>query len=279
MSNQDNKSNNSNMDASKDKGKAKSISSTLNNTSNLLREALNPSNGTSTASALNSLLRQNNHQKLQSSSSTTLLQQGEWQHNVFHSQDDVNNTKNDYTNIHSQVNDSGGLDTEWKQWNLDPCPSARSINSSHIYPFHHHNPHKTNYQDENEILEFLNSNNYTEQIYHEDLSQLTSNRQKDYNFLENCREEYQESILKDNVNSKFIEEFLESKDIHEYLSKISYTDDIYGIPTFLKELINEAKNELNNDDDNDKNLKHQITAIERLKMDEEISVELTFYER
>ncbi|CAG8471363.1 16676_t:CDS:2 [Funneliformis caledonium] len=239
MSNQDNKSNNSSTDASKDKGKSKSISSTLSNSATLLREALNPSNGASTASTLNSLLRQNNNPKLQ-----------------------INDHE---TNC--------GLDTDWKRWNLDPCPSARSINSSHIYPFHHHNPHKTNYQsiqDGNEILDFLNSNNYTEQIYHEDFSQLTSNRQKDYNFLENCREEYQDSISKNDVNSKFIEEFLESKDIHEYLSRISYTDDIYGIPTFLKELINEAKNELNNyskhDDDGDKGLKHQKTAIERLKM-------------
>ncbi len=253
MSNQENKLNNSNTNASKDKGKSKSISA-ISNSVTLLGETLTPS---STTTTLNSLLQQINNQKPQNSSSTTTFLQEEWQNNFFQQRNNLNNTINNNYNIRSN-NELGALDTDWEQW-VPSCPSAKSTNSSHIYPFHHHYPHKTNYEiteDENEILEFLNSNNYTDQIYNEDLNQLTSNRQKDYDFLK----EYQ--------NSKFVEEFLESKDIQEYLLKISYTNDIYGIPIFLKELIIEAKNELNhqNIQDDDKTLKHQKTAIERLKM-------------
>ncbi|CAG8559211.1 17863_t:CDS:2 [Rhizophagus irregularis] len=125
---------------------------------------------------------------------------------------------------------------------------------SHMYPFHHHYPHKTNlinenFEDGNEIIGFLNSNDYTNQVYNEEFNQTTLNGKEDSKFI--------------------LEEFLENEDIEKYLLKTTYTDDVYGIPKFLKKLIIEAKNELNNNkNDQDENitLKHQRTAIERLKM-------------
>jgi hypothetical protein len=265
MSNQENNKSNSSPSKTNltDKGKEKSISAISNSATALLRETLIPSSGTSTASALNSLIQQ----KPQSSSTSTsaFLHEEEWR-NSFSQQDKGNNTT-----IRSQTNSNiSDIDRDWKQWIpehhnienidvIDPCPSAKLI----MYPFHHHYPHKTNEntKDGRELLDFLNSNNYTDQIY-EDFNQLTMNRQKDYCFL---------------GNSKFsLEEFLESKDIQEYLLKTSYTDDVYGIPIFLKELIDKAKSELNDNQnvqsDND-TLKYQKTAIERLKMVREHLIE------
>ncbi|RIA91254.1 hypothetical protein C1645_822317 [Glomus cerebriforme] len=258
MSNRENKSDSSktsNENSSTDKGKAKTISTISNSATTLLRETLNPSNGINTIT----LLQQINDQKPQSSTtSNTFFLQEEWKNKNFQQENINNNYNNNYNEN----------DIEWKQWIskdnnnniIEPCPSAKLNN---IYPINHHYPHKINILNENikegnEILGILNTNNYTNQVYNEDFNQITSKRQKDYNFLGNSG------------NIKFdLEEFLESEDIQKYLLKTSYTDDVYGIPIILKELINEAKDELNNQnvkDDNDNTLKQQSTAIERLKM-------------
>jgi len=147
-------------------------------------------------------------------------------------------------------NEHCSIDRDWEQWIpehniqnigiIEPCPSAKL----HMYPFHHHYPHKAinpsseDIKDGNEILGILDSNDYTNQVYNEDINQSTFNRQGS------------------NFN---LEEFLEYEDIQKYLLKTTYTDDVYGIPKFLKKLIIEAKNELNNQNVQDDNvtLKHQ----------------------
>ncbi|CAJ0745910.1 21141_t:CDS:2 [Entrophospora sp. SA101] len=107
--------------------------------------------------------------------------------------------------------------------------------------------------DGREIIEFLNSNNYTSEIY------------------DNTVEEEEREIANIDANAsshsynyKDVEGFLESEDILEYLKQTRYTDDVYGIPKFIKKLIKEARDEMLND--NDQNNPHQKTALERLKM-------------
>ncbi|CAB4407162.1 unnamed protein product [Rhizophagus irregularis] len=58
--------------------------------------------------------------------------------------------------------------------------STTSTTKSHMYPFHHHYPHKTNlinenFEDGNEIIGFLNSDDYTNQVYNEEFNQTTLN--------------------------------------------------------------------------------------------------------
>jgi hypothetical protein len=252
MSNQENnnKSNNSgtsDANTSTDKGKTKLISAISNSATELIRETLIPLSGTNTTT----LLQQINNQKPQSSTTSTsnfFLQE---LNNKFSQEENENR----FHNVNYNNDENYDIEKDWDQWiikhnaqnidKIEPCPSAKL----HMYPLHHHYPHKTNllnedFKDGNEILGFLNSNDYTNQVYNEEIT--------------NIRE-----------GSKFnLEEFLESEDVEKYLLKNTYTDDVYGIPKFLKKLIIEAKNELNNQNDQgeDITLKRQKTAIERLKM-------------
>ncbi|CAB4485048.1 hypothetical protein RhiirA5_418017 [Rhizophagus irregularis] len=255
MSNQENnnKSNSSDANNSTDKGKAKFISAISNSANELIRETLIPSSGSNVTTLLQQINEQKPQQSSTTSTSTFFLQE-------LNNKISQEGNENRFRNVNYNNEENYNINKDWEQWilnhnvqymdKIEPCPSAKS----HMYPFHHHYPHKTNlinenFEDGNEIIGFLNSNDYTNQVYNEEFNQTTLNGKEDSKFI--------------------LEEFLENEDIEKYLLKTTYTDDVYGIPKFLKKLIIEAKNELNNNkNDQDENitLKHQRTAIERLKM-------------
>ncbi|RHZ86228.1 hypothetical protein Glove_53g18 [Diversispora epigaea] len=103
--------------------------------------------------------------------------------------------------------------------------------------------------DGDKVLDFLNSNFYTIEIYD------TNDELFSCNNLNNLQMELETQDLND---------FMESSDIITYLNKTRYTDDVYGSPLFLKKLIKEAKDELVKVTETSDI--HQNIAIKRLKM-------------
>ncbi|KAG9296942.1 hypothetical protein G9A89_006897 [Geosiphon pyriformis] len=119
-------------------------------------------------------------------------------------------------------------------------------------------------EDGTEVLSFLNSGEYTHEVYKPfdmDLFELMEGHSRHFssnlNHLPNAALSYLDGLL-------------ETEDIMGYLSEIRYSDDIYGLPEFFTHLIHEAKNEISKNkgkevDQGNTDEIHQ-TAIERLRM-------------
>ncbi|CAG8843413.1 2184_t:CDS:1, partial [Racocetra persica] len=126
--------------------------------------------------------------------------------------------------------------------------------SKHNYPFHHHfhkqDSFHNSYQqgDGIEIIDFLTSSIYTDEVY-------------DFNIKD------EDHIAPSSLNKykSKLDDFLETPDILSYLTQVRYTDDVYGMPIFLKRLVNEAKDEIFNEQEK-VNESYRKTAIERLEM-------------
>ncbi|KAI8098367.1 uncharacterized protein B0P05DRAFT_521651 [Gilbertella persicaria] len=114
-------------------------------------------------------------------------------------------------------------------------------------------PHE-NALDGSDVLNFLNTTNYSDSVHHDDLvpdsiSYISHRHQMDTQHALSEREKHQHH---------WTAELLAAEDIVDYLQKADYTEDIYGIP-HLGQWIKEAKEELAQSST-------KRTAVERLTM-------------
>ncbi|CAG8442691.1 6952_t:CDS:1 [Scutellospora calospora] len=240
-------------------GKKKMVTNIATSATNLLHSVL-PMDGKSAASNLSTLLNNiNTNQKPGTSSTSTTFLQQEWITEQIY--EDKSHGKFINHNTNKSVN-AGFNDAEWENW-INSSEYLEHDNfskvSNHKYPFHHHFHNQDfhhSYQqvDGIEIIDFLNSSNYTEEVY-------------DSKFKDD------ECIAFNSFNKygSQLNDFLEASDILTYLTQTRYTDDVYGMPIFLKRLVSEAKEEIFSEQDasysnKEVNESHRKTGIERLKM-------------
>lgn len=88
-----------------------------------------------------------------------------------------------------------------------------------------------------EVQAFLNSADYTDEIHGDDLAS-NSHTYRSYRH----EQDRQHSVAQQQL-SRF-EELLRADDIVVYLQGLSYTDDIYGAPPAIEDLIKEAREEV-----------------------------------
>ncbi|CAG8439468.1 1795_t:CDS:2 [Ambispora gerdemannii] len=121
-----------------------------------------------------------------------------------------------------------------------------------------------NMQDGVGVIDFLNSNSFVSEIYNPIDTEHEIERRRDhfqYTLSPNTR----------NLDSagSYINTLIDAEDIVAYLKETRYTDDVYGIPNFLRKLIAEASDEVSNEKEQgkqDDTEKHRQTALNRLKM-------------
>ncbi|KAG2219051.1 hypothetical protein INT45_008895 [Circinella minor] len=119
-------------------------------------------------------------------------------------------------------------------------------------PEHHIN-------DGADIQAFLNSSAYSEEVYGDDLvpdstTYISHRHQMDH----------QHSVAEQQRLNQW-QGLLEAEDIVAYLQEMRYTDDIYGAPPLVEQLIKEAQKEVTQEEDTSTEQK-RITAVQRLTM-------------
>ena len=110
-----------------------------------------------------------------------------------------------------------------------------------------------------DIQAFLNSTAYSDEIYGDDLvpdstAYISHRHQMDH----------QHSVAEQQRLNQW-QGLLEAEDIVAYLQEMRYTDDIYGAPPLVEQLIKEAQKEVTQDQDTPTEQK-RITAVHRLTM-------------
>ncbi|KAG2208724.1 hypothetical protein INT47_007823 [Mucor saturninus] len=127
---------------------------------------------------------------------------------------------------------------------------TRQRSTNEFSPVYTNNSDMLNLGDGADVMNFLNSKSYSDEVYGDDLrpdsmSYISHRHQMDtqHGFAE---------------KEKTLALLMETEDIVEYLKKTTYTDDIYGIPV-LGQYIKEAKEAVENG-------AHSKIAVERLNM-------------
>ncbi|CAG8777032.1 hypothetical protein C2G38_1491350 [Gigaspora rosea] len=236
-------------------GKKQMLTNVANSATNFLHAIL-PMDGRSTTANLSALL--NNQKPEASSTSTTAFLQEEWITGQIYEDEPPRKFAN-HNNTSQAFNSDFNVE-EWENWtnsseysehdNFFEMPKDK-------YPFHHHLhkqdfPHSSYQQNDGiEIIDFLNSSVYTDEVYNpifKNEEHIASRSFNKYEFKLN--------------------DFLETPDILTYLTQTRYTYDVYGMPAFLKKLVDEAREEIFNERDStcSTNESHRKTGLERLKM-------------
>ncbi|CAG8582532.1 12426_t:CDS:1 [Cetraspora pellucida] len=233
------------------KGKKKVLDNVASSTSDFLHTII-PMDGKSATANLSTLMNNITTQKPGTSSTlaTSFLQE-EWVTGQIYEDKQPKKFA-----ISQSVNPDFN-DAKWENW-INSSEYSDYDNffemSKHKYPFHHHFHEQdsldNSYQkdDGNEIIDFLNSSIYTDEVY-----------------VSNFKDEDHIPSSSFNKYGSELDDFLETPDILSYLAQIRYTDDVYGMPVFLKKLVNEAKDEIFNEQE-EVNESYRKTAIKRLEM-------------
>lgn len=218
----------------------------------LLRDAF-PTSGINVTAELSSLMNNVNGSKASSSSSSRTSNAAFL--NTFEESGSIIQKAGA-----SPHQESEKLNEEYHEWgNLDNSNNDMNDMAGHSFRYRHYEHGKDDVSSESgrqeqekvdggKVLDFLNSNLYTVEIYDTDKELFSGNNLQMESETQNLNE---------------LNKFMESSDIITYLNEIRYTDDVYGNPFFLKRLIKEAKDELKNGAATDA---HQHVAIKRLKM-------------
>ncbi|CAG8650305.1 17080_t:CDS:1 [Dentiscutata erythropus] len=240
-------------------GKKQLLTNVANSATNFLHAIL-PMDGKSTTANLSTLVNNITNQKPSTSStSATSFLQEEWVTGQIY--EDKSPEKFANHSASQSFNTDFNVE-EWEKWtNSSEYSEHNNLfeMSKHKYPFHHHfhnqdSLHNSYQQDGIEVIDFLNSSVYTDEVYNpifEDEKQISSGS-------------FNKSEFK-------LDEFLETADSLIYLTQTRYTYDVYGMPSFFKRLVDEARDEIFNERDSkcsseETNESHRRTGIERLKM-------------
>ncbi|CAG8470516.1 259_t:CDS:2 [Ambispora leptoticha] len=254
--------------APSNKGK-ETIQSIVTSAKSLLREAL-PTVPQATTSSLASINQTNGKTIGDSSTHASVSTNLDWETNFkehLGSQSvEGSNFSISRSNFRSENDHSYGSQ-EWEDWvspetSLDkfvipPNSHAETVFQSAKFETDIPNEGKKthNMPDGAEVIDFLNSNSFTAEIY----CPIDTGHE-----IEKHRDHFLSPNTKNlGPASSYINALIDAEDIVAYLRETRYTDDVYGIPNFLKTAINEA---LNEEKQNQVTETHRQTALKRLEM-------------
>ncbi|CAG8653675.1 16306_t:CDS:2 [Cetraspora pellucida] len=204
------------------KGKKKVLDNVASSTSNFLHTII-PMDGKSATANLSTLMNNITTQKPGTSSTlaTSFLQE-EWVTGQIYED------KQPKKFATSQSVNPDFNDAKWENW-INSSEYSDYDNffemSKHKYPFHHHfheqdSLHNSYQKDDGiEIIDFLNSSIYTDEVY-----------------VSNFKDEDHIPSSSFNKYGSELDDFLETPDVLSYLAQIRYTDDVYGLPIAIKRL-------------------------------------------
>lgn len=124
-------------------------------------------------------------------------------------------------------------------------------------PIQHTNNQMFSYTDGADVMNFLNSTEYSDEVHGDDL------RPDSMSYISHRHQlDTQQGLSeREKLNHHWTTELMAAEDIVEYLMTTNYTEDIYGIP-LIGQWIKEAKHEI----EMDKTSENSKKAIARLSM-------------
>lgn len=156
-------------------------------------------------------------------------------------------------NVHQQSSSSSGFrtarDTTVPSFDFETREKQGSSSSNNYNFFTQQQQHTMPLTDGAEVMSFLNSQSYSDQVYSDDL------RPDSMSYISHRHQVDTQHGLAEKEKLSLL---FGTEDIVEYLKNTTYTEDVYGIPV-LGQLIKQAQEEI-------KQQPHKQVAIERLSM-------------